>query len=80
MNLSHIRWPVVRATEILRTGISSRTYMARTKPENISTEDEYLKNVPEAELESIIAAIPSCKEISKEMLILTAIRTETIGL
>ena len=39
--------------------------------------DEYPPNVPEAELESMIAAIPNCKEILR---ILTADRTETIGL
>lgn len=50
--------------------------MARAKtgggPGKIPIGDEYLKNVPEDELESMISAIPSCKEIPKEMLILTA--------
>ena len=46
--------------------------MARTKPERIPIGDEYLPDVPEAELESMIAAIPSCKKIPKELLILTA--------
>lgn len=46
--------------------------MARTKPETIPAGDEYIPDVPEAELESMIAAIPSCKDIPKELLILTA--------
>lgn len=47
------------------------TYMTRSKPEKIPIGDKYLPNVPEAELESMIAAIHSCKEIPKELLILT---------
>ncbi len=46
--------------------------MAQSKPEKIPVGDEYLPDVPEAELESMIAAIPSCKKIPKELLILTA--------
>ena len=46
--------------------------MARSKPEKIPAGDEYLPDVPEAELESMIAAIPSCKNMPKELLILTA--------
>lgn len=45
--------------------------MARTKLEKIPAGDECLKNVPEAELESMIATIHSCKEIPKELFMLT---------
>ena len=46
--------------------------MARTKPEKIPAGDEYLPDIPETKLESVIPAIYSCKKIPKELFILTA--------
>ena len=48
-------------------------YTKTGKPERIPIGDGYLPDVSEAELEEMVAAIPSCKKIPKEMLILTAI-------
>ena len=48
-------------------------YTKTGKPERIPIGDGYLPDVSEAELGEMIAAIPSCKKIPKELLILTAI-------
>ena len=52
----------------IKIRIPSHTYMTRSKPEKIPAGDEYLPDVPEAELESMIAAIPNCNKIPKKLL------------
>ena len=51
----------------------------KTKSERIPIGDGYLPDVSEAELE-MIAAIPSCQNIPKELLILSAILKRCSGI
>ena len=46
-------------------------YAKTGKPARIPIGDEYLPDISEAELEEMVAAIPSCKKIHKKLLILT---------
>ncbi len=48
-------------------------YTKTEKPEKMPIGDGYIPDVSEAELEEMVAAIPNCKEIYMELLILTAI-------
>lgn len=48
-------------------------YTKTGKPERMPIDDGYLPDVSETELEEMVTAIPSCKKIPKELLILTAI-------
>lgn len=52
----------------------------KTKSERIPIGDGYLPDVSEAELEEMIAAILSCQNIPKELLILSAILKRCSGI